>query len=147
MNVIPLRPRPPVATTQEQPGGGSDLVIELQPAIDGLRSLRSDVESYYWGCPTDGSEDSERFEVSYWIRQLSDRSTALEGILLHKGSSRLRLRDVSTAEAATLEDAAVALKEWVHDDDPFDRVLRIVSAALAAADRTGLRAAGGTPEA
>ena len=121
------------------------MIFDLQPAIDGIRSLRSDLESYYWHRATDGSEDSQRFQISYWIRQLSDRSAALDAIVMRMGSWRLLLPDVSDGEARALQEAVAALEHWVDEDDPLDRALQVVATALAAADRIGLRAAGGSP--
>ena len=122
-----------------------DMIFDLQPAIDGIRSLRSDLESYYWHRAADGSEDSQRFQISHWMRQLSDRSAALDGIIMRMGSWRLLLPDVSGAEARALQEAVAALEKWVDEDDPFDRALQVVTTALAAADRIGLRAAGASP--
>jgi len=123
-----------------------DITIDLQPAIDGLRLLRSDLEAYYWDRPADGSHGCHRYQLSYCIRQLSDRTAALESIVLHKGSLRLRLRDVSIAEGEELKGAMAVLEQWVGENETFDRVLHIVAAALAAADLLGLRAAGAIPD-
>jgi hypothetical protein len=122
-----------------------DMILDLQPAIDGIRSLRSDLEAFYWHRATDGSEGSQRFQISYWIRQLSDRSAALDDIVMRMGSWCLLLPAVSAGEARALQEAVAALEKWVDEDDPFDRALQVVTTALAAADRIGLRAAGGSP--
>lgn len=125
----------------------SDDSFDLQPAIDSLRSLRSDLEAYYWEQPPDPTaQGSRRYQVSHWIRQLSDRTAALESIVLHMGTSCLRLPDLAGGEREALRAAAAVLDRWVPEDEVFDRVLEVVAAALAAADRIGLRAAGGTPE-
>jgi hypothetical protein len=146
MNVIPLR-RPACPEGPLRPHRGApDLTIELDRSIDGLRSLKSDLEAYYWGRPAGGSQDLERFQISHWVREVADRSAALESIALHKGSSRLRLSRVSRSERRKLQDALAALEQCVYEEYAFDRVLLIVLAALAAADRTGLRAAGGHPD-
>ena len=137
MTVVPL----PVRT-----GPLRDFTIDLQRAIDGLRSLRGDLEAYCWSRLADGRQESDRFQIGYWMRQLSDRSASLEGIALHKGSPRVRLCNVSAAEARQLQRALAVIEQSIFDEDPFDRVLQIVTGALAAADRTGLRAAGARSE-
>src|SRR5262245_53758208 len=106
----------------------AEMTCDLQRAIDGLHALASDLTSYYWRRPVDGPRDSRRFEISHWIRQVSDRSVALEQIVMHKGSRHMRLHEVSAAEAEVLETAMTMLEQWVDEDDPFDRVLEIVAA-------------------
>lgn len=126
------------------PDANHNVIFDLRPAIDGLRSLRSDLEAYYWDYPAQGSQ---RYQISHWMRQLSDRAAALEGILLHKGAPRLQLRALPATEHEALEAADTVLDhQWVSENEPFDGVLQMVATALAAADRIGLHAAGGAPE-
>src|SRR5262245_13441551 len=118
MNVMRLRAVPPV---EVRPGGSNrmpDITIDLQRAIDGVRALMSDLEAYYWERAGSAPRDSQRFQISHWIRQLSDRSAGLESIVMHKGSVRLRLCDVSADEAKGLEEALVVLERWVCEEDP-----------------------------
>jgi hypothetical protein len=143
MSVLRLLPRLSLETRPGRSARMPDMVFDLQPAIDGIRSLRCDLEAYYWHRAADGSQDSQRFQISHWMRQLSDRSEALDGIVIRMGSWRLLLPDVSGAEARALQEAVTALEQWVDEDDPFDRALQVVTTALAAADCIGLRAAGG----
>jgi hypothetical protein len=125
----------------------SDVTFDLLPAIDGLRALKSDLEAYYWGQPAHrGVESLQRYQISYWIRQVSDRAAALESIVMHNGTSRVRLRHVPAGEREALRVAAASLDRWVREDEPFERVLQMVALALAAADRIGLCAAGGAPD-
>lgn len=102
--------------------------------------------AYYWDRTAGGSQGSQRYQLSHCIRQLSDRSAALESIVLHKGSLRLRLSDVSAAEGESLKEAVAVLEQWVREDELFDRVLQIVAAAFAGVDRLSLRAAGASPD-
>ena len=125
----------------------SDVTFDLLPAIDGLRALKSDLEVYYWSLPAHrGVESSQRYQISYWIRQVSDRAAALESIVMHNGASRVRLGHVPAGEREALRVAAASLDRWVREDEPFERVLQMVALALAAADRIGLCAAGGAPD-
>src|SRR5262245_33884512 len=112
MSVVPLRPRTSADTAIKRLARRRDVTIELQLAIDGLRSLRSDLEAYYWDRPRDSPEE-QRFQVSHWIRQLSDRDSALEGIVLHKGASRLLLPNVTAALAKQLQQAMIAVERPV----------------------------------
>jgi hypothetical protein len=105
----------------------------------------TDLEAYYWSRPADGRQESERFQIGFWMRQLADRCASLEGVALYKGSPRVRLPGVPAAEARQLQRALSALEQSVLDEEPFGRVLQIVTAGLAAADRLGLRAAGAPP--
>jgi hypothetical protein len=124
-----------------------DLVIDLERALDGIRGLVSDLEAYYWHHAENGLQEPKRFQISHWILQLSNRLAGLEGIVMHKGGMRLRLRGVSADEAKTLDEALAVLDRWVHEEDPFDDVLQTVASALVATDRIALRAAGGTADA
>src|SRR5262245_26095318 len=146
MNVVPLRPRTPPEAVPKRSAPRHTLTVDIQRAIDGLRSLRSDLEAYYWDRPADGPEDTQRFQVSCWIRQLADRSAALEGIVLYKSASRLRLCNVRASEAKQLQQALAAVEHPVYEEDPFEQVLQIVATALIAADRIGLRAAAARPD-
>jgi hypothetical protein len=145
MTVVSLLPRLSLEASLRRNSGVRAVVFELQSVIDGIRSLRSDLEAYYWDCPMDGPHESRRFQIGHWIRLLSDRGAALESIVMQKGTSRLALGDVSEAEAKGLREAVDVLQQSIYDDDPFEHVRRLLTAALAAADRTGLRAAGGIP--
>jgi hypothetical protein len=145
MSVVLLRRGLPIDSRLGRSIGMADVIIDLERAIDGIRALRSDLESYYWERAA-RAQDSQGFQISLWIRQLSDRGAALESIVMHKASMRLRVRDVSADEAKALETSLLELEQWVYEEDPFAGVLEVVAAALAAADRVGLRAAGGSPE-
>src|SRR5262249_44578149 len=82
-----------------QPPGAEDLRLDLQGPIDGLRSIRGDLELYYWERPGHGEQhERERYQVSLWIRQVTERTAALEGILLHMGTPALVLNGVGTGE-------------------------------------------------
>ena len=120
-----------------------EMRFDLQPGIDGLCALKSDLEAYYWDQPVHGSQ---RYQISYWIRQVADRAAALESIVFHKGTSRLRFHDLTDDERATLPAALAMLDQWVHENDSFERARALVATALAAADRLGLHAVGGSPE-
>jgi hypothetical protein len=123
-----------------------DVTIDLQAPIDSLRLIRSDLEAFFWDYPSNGASGHvERYQISFWIRQIGDRTAALEGILMHKGATRLVVTGVGSEEAAVLQDAAAALDEWIREDESFDDVACKVRALLGAADRIGMLAAGGVP--
>jgi hypothetical protein len=145
-NVVAFRPRvaPPRPEPERTPM--PEMIFDLQAPIDSLRSLKSDLEAYFWDHAfDDDARRNERFQIWWWIRQLSDRTAALETILMHKGGARLVLHGVSPAEQEALQSAATVLDQWLHEDETFLHVLQTVAAVLAAADRIGLRAAGGVP--
>jgi hypothetical protein len=142
--VVPFRPRAVVAVAARENTSMAEMTLDLQPSIDSLRSLKGDLEAYYWDHPShDEGRRNERFQISWWIRQVSDRTAALEGIIMQKGRSCLVLHAVSSAEQEALQSAATVLDQWIHEDETFHRVMQTVAAVLAAADRIGLRAAGG----
>jgi len=144
--VVLLRGRAAPGPSGEKPGG-SDLRLDLQAPIDNLRSIRGDLELYYWERPGHGEQrERERYQVSLWIRQVSERTTALEGIVLHMGSSSVALTAVDAAEREALGSSAKLLARWIGDEEPFEHVLRTVAAILQAADVICLSAAGGRRE-
>jgi hypothetical protein len=131
-----------------QPQGTSELRLDLQGPIDNLRSIRGDLELYYWERPGQGEQqERERYQVSLWIRQVSERTAALESILLHMGTASLVLSAVGTGEREALRSAASLLGCWIREEEPFEQVLRTVAGVLNAADIICLRAAGGRAEA
>lgn len=130
-----------------QPPGASDLGLDLQGPIDSLRSIRSDLELYYWERPGHGEQqERERYQVSFWIRQVGERTAALEGILLHMGTPSIVL-SAGTTEGEALRNAARRLGCWIREEEPFDQVLHTVAGILNAADVICLGAAGGRAEA
>ena len=144
-NVFPLRRDcPPAETTRDRTPRA--MTLDLQTQIDSLRSLKSDLEAYYWDHT--GSREGarvERDQITYWIRQIADRTAALEALVMHKGSSRLVVSGVTPTEEEALHAAAAVLDQWIPEDESFKHVLRTVTAVLRATDRIGLRAAGGMP--
>ena len=141
--VVPLRPRPEEIVDAS---GGREAVVDLQAPIDCLRSIKSDLEAYYWNHEGDGElQESRRFQISFWIRLITDRTATLEGLLFQKHSSRLVVRGLTTEESAALVDASKVLDQWIHEEETFATVLLTIGRLLAAADCIGLSAAGGTP--
>jgi hypothetical protein len=131
-----------------QPPATSELRLDLQGPIDDLRSIRGDLEVYYWERPGHGEQQArERYQVSLWIRQVSERTAALEGILLHLGTPSIVLNAVATSEREALRSAAALLGCWIREEEPFEQVLRTVAGVLHAADVICLGAAGGRAEA
>jgi len=139
--LLPRRAGPGPAA--ERPGT-FDLDLDLQAPIDNLRSIKGDLELYYWERPGHGEQrERERYQVSVWIRQVSERTAMLEGILLHMGTPSIVLTAVGAADREALENAAKLLGCWIRDDEPFEQVLHTVAAILRAADIICLGAAGG----
>src|SRR5262245_29641728 len=131
-----------------QPPGTSELRFDLLGPIDNLRSIRGDLELYYWERPDQGEQqERERYQVSLWIRQVSERTAALESILLHMGTASVMLSAVGTGELEALRSASRLLGCWIREEEPFEQVLRAVADLLSAADLICLRAAGGRAEA
>lgn len=123
-----------------------NVTIDLQTPIDGLRLIRSDLEAYFWDYPADGeARRVERYQISYWMRQISSRASALEGILMDKGARRLAVSEATPAERETLQAAVTVLDQSIPEDESFRDAARRVADILEAADRIGLRAAGGVP--
>jgi anthranilate phosphoribosyltransferase len=124
----------------------SELTIDIQTQVDRLRSIKSDLEAYYWDQPADGdTPGGRRFQISFWIRQLADRTAALEALLMHQGDPQVVVPGVSPTEREALQSAAAVLDQWIHEDESFHDVQRVVGTILSAADRISLRAAGGVP--
>ena len=128
--------------------GTSSFRLDLQLPIDNLRSIRGDLELYYWERPAalGAQQECERYQVSLWIRQVSERTSMLEGILLHMGTASIVLPPASAVEREALRSATALLACWIRDNEPFGHVLHTVAAILNAADVIGLAAAGGRPE-
>jgi hypothetical protein len=148
------RPRPKVvslhgrgAPAAAEAPGRSSFRFDLQVPIDNLRSIRSDLELYYWERPAAHREQQarERYQVGLWIRQVSERTAMLEGILLHMGTPALVLPPAAAVEREALRSATALLGCWIRDDEPFGHVLHTVAAVLNAADVISLAAAGGRP--
>jgi hypothetical protein len=142
-NVVPLRPG------IRDAGGPPDttgVTLDLQAQIDNLRLLKADLEAYRsdHGSSTT-TERSERYQAAFWIRQLADRTAALEAIFMDKGAPRLVLRGMTTADEAALQRACTVLDQWIREDTAFTTVFRTVASVLAATDRIAMRAAGGLP--
>jgi hypothetical protein len=125
--------------------GSRDAIVDLQAPIDCLRSLRSDLEVYYWEQSGDeGLPGTRRDQIRFWIRVLADRTSALEGVVLQKGSPRLLL-EAAEDEHAGVVAAVRVLDQWISEEDGFAQVAAAVATILAAADQVGLAAAAGTP--
>jgi len=141
--IVLLRGRGGPGPALERPGT-TDLRLDLQPPIDNLRSVKGDLELYYWERPGDGEQrERERYQVSLWIRQVSERTAMLEGVLLHMGTPSIVLTAVGGTEREALENATKLLGRWIRDDEPFEQVLHTVATILRAADIICLAAAGG----
>jgi len=122
-----------------------NLGLDLQAPIDVLRALKSDLEVYYWERPDGERQDSERYQISLWMRYLTERTAALEGIVMHMGGPIVTLAGVGPTERDALRNAASDLDRWIHGEEPFHDVLRHVTAILSAADTIALHAAAGIP--
>jgi hypothetical protein len=123
-------------------GRASHVTLDIQGPIDDLRSLRSDLELYYWNLPPDGPDGSARFQVGLWMRLVGDRIAALEAILMHKGSRQV-LVAVDPATAEPVEHLHRALHAWIPEDRPLAEVQARVADILRAADAIALTAGGG----
>jgi len=146
MKVLPLR-RPREEALGGMMLGASEVRLDLQGPIDDLRLLKSDLEAYYWERPDDGElQERQRYQMRLWMRQVGERTAALEDILMHMGTPTVVVSVASTAEAETLRDAVTVFGRWVREGEPFDDVLRSVAVVLSTADMLWLRAAGGRPD-
>ena len=123
-----------------------ELVIDLQAQVDRLRSIRSDIEAYYWDQP-EGTEGfgGRRFQVSFWIAKVAQRIADLEHLMLARGETTVSIVGLGAGEHEAVESAGAVLDRWIHEDECFPDVQRVIGAVLAAADRIVLRAAGGVP--
>ena len=143
LKVVPLRP---VVAAETPMPAGRETVIDLQTPVDCLRSIKSDLEAYYWDPPVGGEvRPTRRHEIAFWIRLIGDRTGALEALILQKGSSRVVVRGLSDDEHAAVVAAAKVLNQWIQEDEAFPNVLGTIRDILVAGDRIGLGAAGGTP--
>lgn len=124
--------------------GTSELRLDLHAPIDCLRSIRGDLDVQYWGRRGQGEpQDSERYQISLWIKHVSERTAALEGILMHMGGPAVVLSDVGPAECEALRSATNALACWIREEESFQDVRRSVAAILHAVDTICLSAAAG----
>jgi len=142
-NVVPLRPH---VVPDEPAARGRETVIDLQTPIDCLRSIKSDLEVYYWEPPGPGDARPARaHEVAFWIRLIGDRTGALEALALQKGSPLVVAYGLADDEHDAVVAAAKVLNQWIPEDAAFPKALAAVREILAATDRIGLGAAGATP--
>jgi hypothetical protein len=121
---------------------GRETIVDLQGPIDSLRSLKSDLEAFYW--EQTGGDANRRDEVFFWIRVLGDRTSALEGLVLQKGSPRVTIHGLDADEHEAVLAAVRTLDHWISEDEPFAKAAVAIARILAAADRVGLAAATGT---
>ncbi|HEX5812742.1 MAG TPA: hypothetical protein VFY38_11595 [Pseudonocardia sp.] len=141
--VVPIRPG---AVPADTPAVGTrEVMIDLQGSIDCLRSIKSDLEVYYWEQADPAELQSRREQVTFWIRSIADRTTALEGLVMQKGSPRLLVRGLRPDEDQTVVSAVKLLDQWIREDESFPVVASTIANILVAADRIGLGAAGATP--
>ena len=140
--VVPLRPHPEPA---EVAPGTREVMLDLQGPIDGLRQIKSDLEVYFWEPANPADVQSRREQVAFWLRAIADRISALEGLVLQKGSPRLLVRGLLPDEDQAVVDALKLLDRWIPEDESFPVFARTIADILAAADGIGLGAAGATP--
>lgn len=142
--VVPLRPRP--RPQEVPPTGGREVIVDLQGPIDCLRSIKSDLEVYYSEQAGDADAlQSRREQITFWVRLIADRTTALEGLVLQKGSPRLLVRGLGPDEHEAVLTAAKVLDQWIREDETFPNVAGTIARILAAADRIGLDTSGAAP--
>ena len=111
-----------------------------------MRSFTSELEAYYWECSGDGEPDRhERFQISFWMRRIGERTAALEDVLMHMGTPTVVVPVATPDEGAVLRQAVVLLDRWIPEGEPFDDVRRCVADVLDAADVICLPAASGRP--
>jgi hypothetical protein len=121
--------------------------IDLQRAIDNLRSFKSDLEAYFWERPGDGeTARHERYQIGFWMRLVGERTAVLEDVLMHMGTPTVIAPVASPDEAAALRQAVVLVDRWIPEGEPFDDVRRCVADVLDAADILCLPAASGRPD-
>ena len=141
--IVPLRPH---VVAEEPTARGRETVIDLQTPIDCLRSIKSDLEVYYWEPTGPGDARPARaHEVAFWIRLIGDRTGALEALVLQKGSSLVVAYGLADDEHDAIVAAAEVLNQWIPEDVALPKALAAVREILAAPDRIGLGAAGATP--
>ncbi len=140
--VIPL-PRALAGPREGGDGGGAIVAIDLQAPIDTLRSMKGDLEAYYWDRVDAEGERSERYQIRFWIRLLTDRTAALESIILDKETPRLFVAGLTTTDVQAIEYASSLLQQCLPEDEPLPAVAERVRRLLAAADHIALRAATG----
>ena len=122
----------------------SDITLDLHAVVDKLLLLKADLQAYCIGAAD--LHDGRRDEMAFAIRQLSQRATEVEDIVMRVGEPVI----VVTAKRATAESLRCAVHrfhrlESIDETEPFDEVMACVLDALHAADVVGLRAAGGRP--
>jgi len=120
----------------------SEIKLDLHDTIDKLLLFKSDLEAYYWG----HSPAVQRYQIALWMRRVSERTVALEDVVMHMGCPVVVVT-VRTADRENLRCALHLFDRSVDEAEPFDEALRSVTAVLNAADLVCLRAAGGRPDA
>ena len=123
-------------------GRTSEIRLDLHAVTDKLHLFKSDLEAYYWERTGDACQ---RYQVGLWMRQVGERTAALEDLVMHLGCPAVVVT-ASTADGETLRCAVDLLDRWIDEGEAFDEVLRRVAAVLNAADTICLRAAGGKPD-
>ena len=142
LKVVPLRPS--AAPPEVPPAVTREIMVDLQGPIDCLRSIKSDLEVYFWEQSEPAEVESRRDQIGFWIRSIADRTIALESIVMQKRSPRLLVRGLQPDEDEEIAAAVKRLDQWIREDESFPLVARMIAGMLAAADRIGLGAAGAT---
>jgi hypothetical protein len=140
--VIPL-PRAHTRPPEGEGDGRTVVAIDLQAPIDTLRSMKGDLEAYYWDRVDGAGERGERYQIHFWIRLLTDRTAALESIILDKETPRIFVTGLTPADAQAIEYVSSLLQQCLPEDEPLAAVAERVGRLLAAADHIALRAASG----
>ncbi|HLK13038.1 MAG TPA: hypothetical protein VKW76_16805 [Candidatus Binatia bacterium] len=139
-----LRAAEPGSSVLTSPADAHAVEIDLQAQIDRLHAVKTELELSYWDHPGEGDgAQGERYQIMFWIVQVAGRAAALEGILMHKGVPRVRVRAGSARRAKEIGDACRLLETDMPEGLPFEAVRCHVAAILRAGDTVGLAAAGG----
>ena len=115
----------------------SDITLDLHAVVDKLLLLKADLQAYCIGAAD--LHDGRRDEMAFAIRQLSQRATEVEDIVMRVGEPVI----VVTAKRATAESLRCAVHrfhrlESIDETEPFDEVMACVLDALHAADVVGV---------
>ena len=141
-------PGPRRHASEEMIGGSSEIRLDLHAVIDKLLLFKSDLQAYYSDRAGDGElVERQRYQVAFSIRQVRERTDALEDILMHMGCP-IVVVTVNGTQRERLRSAVHVFDrlESIDGVEPLDEVLCAVATVVSAADVVGLRAAGGRPD-
>jgi len=124
----------------------AELSIDVEAQIENLRALKGDLEEHHRSLTAVvGADAGRRQQIAYAIRQIRERSAALEDLMRDRRAGRVIVTDLRADEGRRLAAAVDLLGREIPKGGPHGALLAAIRAVLGAADDVGLAVARGQP--